>query len=184
MLIRPDQLARITHHRWSLPLLAELRRLGGGAKFVQLVHRLGGHRLAVDHSILALIDLGLVIPNPGIGHPLRPEFILTPLGKDVAPVVEHVDDLLRRLDLYDLGGRKWTLPCILALHHGSVRFGTMRDTLGSATDRALSLCLDAMNSADLLSDAPDTTDRRSIIYALQSRGRKLARPLAELPAIA
>ncbi|MBY0312050.1 MAG: winged helix-turn-helix transcriptional regulator [Phycisphaerales bacterium] len=184
MLIRPDQLARITHHRWSMPVLAELRRLGGGAKFVQLVHRLGGHRLAVDHSIHSLIELGLVIPNPGVGHPLRPEFILTPLGTDVAPVVEHVDDLLHRHDLSDLGNRKWTLPCLLAIHRGAERFGSMRDALGGATDRALSLCLDAMHSADLLVDTRDTSDRRSMIYALQARGRKIARPLADLPAIA
>ena len=56
------------HHRWAVPVLAELHRGAGGAKFVTLVNRLGIGRDSLRRTLAALIERGWVMPNPGHGH--------------------------------------------------------------------------------------------------------------------
>ena len=41
-------------------------------------------------SLAHLIDIGLVIRNPGYGHPLRPEYLLTDNGRGVAESSERL----------------------------------------------------------------------------------------------
>src|SRR6185369_8959230 len=85
--------------------------------------------------------LGLARPNPGLGHPLRPEYILTPSGESVGPVCERVAGLIDGLGVHDIAYRKWFLPGLLAAHAGARRFGEYRAHLGEITDRALSFSL-------------------------------------------
>src|SRR5947207_13068422 len=68
---------RLFHHRWAVPVLAELRR-ERGSRFVTLANRIGVTRDSLRRTLSALIDDGLVERNPGYGHPLRPEYVLTP----------------------------------------------------------------------------------------------------------
>lgn len=166
----PASLARLTHHRWALPVLVELHNQRG-SKFITLVNRLDAHRIAVTSALDALIELGLVIPNPGYGHPMRPEYILTTGGEQIAPACKRVMASLDRTGLTDLGLRKWTMPTILAVHQGAERFGQIRDALTSATDRAVSQCLSLSTDADLLRRNETEDDARAVVYALQRAGR-------------
>ena len=180
-LIQPEGLSRLTHHRWALPALAELHALGGGAKFVQVVNRLGGHRLAVEQAIETLCELGLVMPNPGYGHPLRPEYVLTAAGTAAGPACARVMQMVRSRGLEDVAGRKWALPTVLALKRGAERFGEVRRALGSATDRAISITLGDLGGARMVSQRAGVEDARAVLYALRTAGKELGLVVGEVP---
>ena len=181
--LAPAHLALLTHHRYALPALAQLH-IQRGSKHVTLVHRLGAHRLAVSQALETLIELGLAIPNPGYGHPMRPEYILTDRGHALGPACVHVSATLDRLGLAYFVLRKWTLPTILAVHQGAERFGDIRAALATATDRAVSQCLDGAGDASILCRADHAKDARAVVYRLQRIGRSIAHAASELPALA
>lgn len=146
---RFDQLAHLFHHRWAVPVLAELHRQQG-SKFVTLVHRLGASRGAMRQAIDALLERGLVMRNPGYGHPLRPEYILTPEGAAIAPACLALYTALKKLRLESVGLRKWSLAVLGAIRAGSDRFGALRASLPTITDRALTLTLKDLAEAGLV----------------------------------
>ena len=76
-------LIAIFHHRWSAPVLAELLRQKG-SRFAALVGTLGVGRESLRRTLDSLLELGLVARNPGYGHPLRPEYVLTRSGEVAA----------------------------------------------------------------------------------------------------
>ncbi len=69
-------LVALFHNRWSVPILAELHRQRG-SRFVTLARTLGMSRESLRRTLAALIESGLVGRNPGYGHPLRPEYVLS-----------------------------------------------------------------------------------------------------------
>src|SRR3954465_5194616 len=137
---QPDPLVQLFHHRWAVPLLAELDRRGGGERAGALRSRLGIGRGSLRRTLDAVIEQGLVSPNPGYGHPLRPEYVLTGRGAAVAPTCA-----LLMASLQGLGGgggalNKWSMPVIAALEHGGGRrFGQLRDDLPAISPRALAI---------------------------------------------
>ena len=72
-----ERLAQLFHHRWAVPVLAELHRTSG-SRFVTLHRRLGIGRESLRRTLASLAEQDLVARNPGYGHPLRPEYVLTP----------------------------------------------------------------------------------------------------------
>lgn len=137
-----SSISGLFHHRWSTPILAELHR-SRGTRFVVLAHRLGLSRESLRRTLTALIDAGFVQRNPGYGHPLRPEYVLTGAGAKVAPLCSRLITALGRLDLYEVGLKKWSMPVVLALAgDGSPRrFSELLGVLPDATGRALSFAL-------------------------------------------
>ena len=149
---RIHRLALLFHRRWNAPVLAELWRGdagSGGAKFITLANRLGKRAESgrISHDSLKatlnfLIKHDYVMRNPGYGHPMRPEYLLTETGYDIAP---HCQLLVAKLDalgrLSALSQRKWTLPVVFAVGHGIDRFGKLKSVLASITPRALTLTL-------------------------------------------
>src|SRR3546814_8449157 len=80
----PDPLlGQLPGHRWLVPLLAVLASRKG-ARVVELIHRLGLSRDSLTRTLQAAAALGWVRRNPGHGHPLRPEYILTEAGSAAA----------------------------------------------------------------------------------------------------
>ncbi len=169
-----NPLPGLFHYRWAVPTLAALQRLGGGAKFVTLQRSLGASRDSLKRTLLALIDSGLVMRNPGYGHPLRPEYVLTTAGRGVASASAALVETLQKLDVEDVALRKWSLPLVHALATTAGRFNLVRASLGEVTPRALALALRDLQAAGLVErrlvdDNPPRTE-----YRLTRRGRRLS----------
>ena len=169
-----EELITLCHHRWSAPVLAELGRTRG-ARFVVLVNRLGVGRASLQRTLAALVELGLVRRNPGYGHPLRPEYLLTPEGEEAAVRCAR---LLAAVDgKADVLLRKWSLPVLFALR-GNARFSELREALPGITARALALALKDLERAGLVTRRVEETYPPSTVYAATAEAARLQRILA------
>jgi DNA-binding HxlR family transcriptional regulator len=169
------------HNRWSVPILAELHRQRG-SRFVTLARTLGMSRESLRRTLGALMDRGLVVRNPGYGHPLRPEYLLTRAGAAIAVSCEPLVDAIRRRGLEEVGFKKWSMPVVYALASEPRRFSELRDELPSISPRALALALKDLEGAGLIerrvtSDYPPAT-----IYRLTGNARPFAKLLGQISA--
>ncbi len=161
------------HHRWAIPTLATLFELGGGAKFITLQRRLGASRDSLNRTLVALVESRLVARNPGYGHPMRPEYVLTTSGNQVAPACAALVEMLERFGIADVGLKKWSLPVAYALATAGGRFNRARAVLGEITPRALAHALRDLQKAGvverlLVDENPPRTE-----YKLTRRGQRL-----------
>jgi DNA-binding HxlR family transcriptional regulator len=176
---RLDRLISLFHRRWSVPTIAALARAEGD-RFVPLVHKLGASPAAVRQTLDDLIDRGWVAPNPGYGHPLRPEYILTGRGQKLAPACLRLDSALSALDLRPVALRKWSMPVLYVVGDAPARFSDIAGRLDGITDRALSLTLRDLGSASVLArQVLDGRPPRSL-YAATTMGQELVPILAEI----
>ncbi|MDX2005116.1 MAG: winged helix-turn-helix transcriptional regulator [Meiothermus sp.] len=142
-------LARLLHWRWSLPVLS-LLWLEQGAKFVLLVGRLGLSRDALSRTLGGLIELGYVEKNPGYGHPLRPEYLLTLEGEGIAQALTRLLHLLKTHQVEDAALNKWSLPTLWLVGQGQARFSQLQSLLPGVSPRAVALALADLEGAGLL----------------------------------
>ena len=166
-------LPRLFHHRWAVPTLAALDATGGAAKFVTLRNQVGASRDSLRRTLRALIGAGLVRRNPGYGHPLRPEYMLTRPGRRLAPASATLVKKLKSLGIEEIALNKWSLPVVCALEAAGGRFGRVRAALGEVTPRALARALRDLRRAGiierrLVDSYPPYTE-----YRLTRRGRRL-----------
>ena len=145
------QLQHLFHRRWTIPVLAELHR-ARGSKLVTLVSRTGASRKAIQETLVDLMKLGLVMRNPGYGHPLRPEYLLTTWAMQSGAAFVALHDVLLEKGLLDAGLKKWSMPVLAAAAGvaGGVRFSALRTGLEGITDRALTLALKDLQQAGLV----------------------------------
>ena len=169
-----DDLIALFHHRWSAPVLAELERTRG-TRFVLLVNRLGVSRESLRRTLSALITLGLVRRNPGYGHPLRPEYLLTRRGEDVARRCSHLLDALDGKTAVAL--KKWSLPVLAALRRPA-RFSELREALPGVSPRSLALALKDLERAGLVRRRVEETYPPSTVYAATRAAARLQQILA------
>lgn len=162
------------HHRWAVPALAALEVLGGGAKFVTLQKKLGVGRDSLVRTLKALMSTGQVMRNPGYGHPMRPEYIMTPSGHRIASACLLLVKKLQRLDIGEVALNKWSLPVLYALSRTGGRFNRLRDTLEGITPRALTLALRDLQAAGLVERLLVDADPPRTEYRLSRKGRGLA----------
>jgi DNA-binding HxlR family transcriptional regulator len=174
-------ISSLFHHRWAAPILAELERTSG-SRFVTLAHGLGLSRESLRQTLTALIADGLVMRNPGYGHPLRPEYMLTDRGREVAPQCARLVAALRRLGLEDVGLKKWSMPAVLELAEGARRFSELRTDLPGISPRALTLALKDLDTAGLVERTVTGDYPPATLYSLTGRARPLARILERLAA--
>ena len=169
----------LSRHRWALPILAQLAATGG-SRFVPLANQLGLSRDALRQTLDALIDAGLVMRNPGYGHPTRPEYILTDKGRRVAPACARILRELRQGGTEDVVLKKWSMPILLALDRES-RYTELRRTLG-ATPRALTLALKQLMARGLVERRVQEGFPPSTTYVLSQESRTLRRCVKRLAA--
>ncbi len=132
-------LVKLCSRRWCLTALA-LIASGVHTRVSPVAHAAGCGRTAMTASFERLLELGLMVRSPGHGHPLRPEFMLSTEGREIAKwalqletrIVDNVDR--RRVR------RAWALPILSELHEPR-RFNELRKALKPITDRALTLAL-------------------------------------------
>ncbi len=167
------------HHRWAAPILAELHR-SKGSRFVTLANKLGVGRESLRRTLAALTEAGLVMKNPGYGHPLRPEYVLTEHGQAVAAACARLVSTLERLDANDVGLNKWSMPAVLALAEGECRYSELKKRLPDVTPRALTLALKDLGAAGLVERRVTRDYPPATIYLLRARARPLARILSTL----
>lgn len=137
-------LIELVHYRWNIPVLAELHRQSG-ARFVVLANSLGVSRGSLSASLDSLVQMDLVRRNPGYGHPMRPEYLLTDVGECVGERCLDLARLVERRGDSAIAYRKWTLPLVAAIGQGVRRFNEVREALGdAATPRAVTLGLKSM----------------------------------------
>jgi DNA-binding HxlR family transcriptional regulator len=163
-------LIAIFHHRWSAPVLAELLRQKG-SRFAALVGTLGVGRESLRRTLDSLLELGLVARNPGYGHPLRPEYVLTRSGEAAA---RRCAKLLESLDEDEVLLRKWSLPVLAALAQPA-RFSELRSALPGVTPRALALALKDLQGADLVERRIEDAYPPRSVYSATPSGRRLQR---------
>jgi DNA-binding HxlR family transcriptional regulator len=172
-------LVALFHNRWSVPILAELHRQRG-SRFVTLARTLGMSGESLRRTLAALIEAGLVGRNPGYGHPLRPEYVLTTRGERIAGRSRPLVDLLHRRGLEDVGLKKWSMPVVYALSEEPLRFFELRERLEGISPRALALALKELEAAAIVErrvteDYPPATS-----YRLAPDARRLASLVGEL----
>lgn len=177
-------LAPVLHRRWAGPIVAALAdpatARAGGARVAALAARLGIARHTARATIAELRRLGLVAPDTDHGHPLRPEVALTRAGRDLGPGFIELDRRLAELELRDIGYRKWSLPTLGAIGGGPARFSDIASSVGSATDRAVSLALSDLLSVELIErDIVNAAPPRPV-YAPTRAGEPLMRTTRQL----
>ncbi|SKB88815.1 winged helix-turn-helix transcriptional regulator [Sphingopyxis flava] len=170
----PDPLlAELSGHRWLVPLLADFAG-HKGARFVELIHRLGLPRDSLTRTLEAAMRNGWVQRNPGHGHPIRPEYILTKAGADAARRAATIAGAQAALGLPPGAATRWGLPIIAGIGTGHNRFNALSRLLAPASPRALSQGLTALGRHGLVTR--DVIDRRPPVsrYGLTRRGELLA----------
>lgn len=143
------QLAQLTSHRWLIPLLADLAA-HGGARFVELVNRLHLARDSCARTLDAATAQGWVRRNPGHGHPLRPEYVLTETGKAAAIRAATITEAQTAIGLPTGAATRWGLPLVAGIGMGHDRFNALSRLLAPATPRALSQGLTVLSQHGLV----------------------------------
>ena len=165
-------LVNLTSRAWSLKILA-LFAEGVPGRQAALLASTGASRTSFAASLAHLVDLGLVERNPGHGHPLRPEFRLTPAGQAAAPVAARILAAAGEEPDFALLRRTWTVP-ILALTDRPRRFSGLRTALGPITDRALSTSLAQLEDREWLRRDIDMSSRMPFpTYLAVNKGHQI-----------
>lgn len=146
-------LVNLTSRAWSLKVLA-LMHEGVAGRQAPLLAASGASRTAFTHSLRHLEGLGLLERNPGHGHPLRPEFRLTPAGAALAPVAHRIDAAVRDDAGAILLRKMWTVP-VLAVANRPKAFSALKRDLTPITDRALSKSLRELNGQNWIERSVD-----------------------------
>lgn len=141
-------LVKITSRAWALNILA-LMDSGVPARQAPLLSATKAGRTAFRASLDHLIDLSLLERNPGHGHPLRPEYRLTALGQEIAPLAGKIMKTTSGENANALIRKSWTLP-ILAVTKEPRHFIEIKRELAPVTDRALSQTLQHLHRHDWL----------------------------------
>ena len=165
-----SSLVDLCHHRWTIPVLAEIERTRG-SRFATLGGKLGVSNESLRRTLRALEADGLVQRNPGYGHPLRPEYVFAERGVRLGPRAARLVQTLRGHE--DIGLKKWSLPVLAALEEPR-RFSEIGATLPEVTPRALTLALKDLQAAGLVQRTVTDDYPPAVVYELTP----VARPIA------
>jgi len=178
-LVAINRFIMLFHHRWAVTVLDALHR-DRGAKFITLHRRLGVGRDTLRATLDALIEQGWVERNPGYGHPMRPEYVLTARGDRLAPCSGRLLDTVRRLEIEPIAFRKWSMPVTWSVGGEPRRFGELREGLPGISPRALTLSLKELEHRGMI--VRDVYDAYPPVttYSLQRVARPIYRALVPL----
>ena len=165
-----SSLVALCHHRWTLPVLAEIERTRG-SRFATLGGTLGVSNESLRRTLRALETQGLVTRNPGYGHPLRPEYVFTGRGARLGPRARR---LLGELAGHEeIGLKKWSLPVLATLGEPR-RFSEIGAALPEASPRALTLALKDLRAAGFVQRTVTDDYPPAVVYELTPEARPIA----------
>lgn len=166
-------LRTLAANRWAAPVMALLSK-EEGARFAVIARRFALSHHSLTRCLQHLKDSGWVIPNPGHGHPLRPEYLLSEAGRPVGALCERIMAERERLSLGAADLPRWSLPVVAGLAPDWSRFGALQAQLAPVTPRALSQTLQAMIGRDLVARRLEDRFPPVALYGLTGRGQDLA----------
>lgn len=176
--IPPEILRSLGGNRWAVPVMALLSR-ERGARFAVMARAFGLSHHSLTRCLAYLRAAGWLVPNPGHGHPLRPEYLLSEDGRPVGALCERIAEQRERLKLAAADLPRWSLPVVAGLAPDWTRFGQLQGRLTPVTPRALSLTLQAMIGHDLVKRRLEDRYPPVALYGLTGRGQDLAGAIAE-----
>jgi len=121
-----------------------------------------------------------IMLNPGHGHPLRPEWIVTGKGAALVANCQAIVEERRALGLSAGGIGRWNLPLITQLIDHDKRFGELQQALSPVTPRALSQALKRGMELGQVKRRLEEDFPPVAIYGLADRARPLARAAISL----
>jgi DNA-binding HxlR family transcriptional regulator len=169
-----EDLIALGKQRWMTAVLADIGA-HKGARFVELVNRLSLPRDTLTRTLEAAQALGWVMRNPGHGHPLRPEYILTGEGARIAEIAARQLCAQAQVGLAPGTLTRWGLPILHSLDAGFQRFNDLSRALAIASPRALSQGLRTLAANDLVKRALIDDYPPISLYSLTEHGLILAR---------
>jgi DNA-binding HxlR family transcriptional regulator len=169
-----DDLIALGKQRWMAAVLADIGA-HKGARFVALINRLSLPRDTLTRTLEAAQALGWVMRNPGHGHPLRPEYILTGEGARIAEIAARQRAAQAQFGLAPGTLTRWGLPILHALDAGYERFNHISRLLTPASPRALSQGFRTLATHDLITRALIDDYPPISLYRLTESGRVLVR---------
>ena len=171
-----ESLVKVTSRAWSLDILA-LMHSGTPGRQASLLSASGAGRTSLVQSLDHLIDIELLERNPGHGHPLRPEYRLTPKGMEVAGIADKIKRAVPEPAGHNLLRRVWTVP-VLVVSRRPRHFTEIKSELDSITDRALSQSLKQLLAQRWLQRTVDTTALPSRpLYKAANVGARIGRTI-------
>lgn len=165
--------------RWVIPAMAMLYDRQG-EKFVSLWRGLGASQGGIRNALDIVIERGWVERNPGYGHPMRPEYILTKSGMDVGKSCSKTMSALEGVSWRSLS--KWSMPIVLLLTNGPYRFKELSDLAEGVTERALVMCLKPLVAQGIVHRDVADTFPPSVTYSLTPVGEQVGRAVLEISA--
>jgi len=170
----PPQLLRLLEaNRWAIPVLALLSR-EQGSRFAVIAHAFNLSHNSLARCLATLREQGWITPNPGHGHPLRPEYLLSEAGRPVGALCERIEAARTRLKLATGDLPRWSLPLVAGLGPDWARFGEIQARLAPVTPRALSTTLKAVIDEALVQRRLEDRYPPLPLYALTGKGQELA----------
>ncbi|HYE76345.1 MAG TPA: helix-turn-helix domain-containing protein, partial [bacterium] len=151
-------------------------------RHIELVSGLKINRDSLRVTLDWLLARGWIDRNPGYGHSLRPEYILTPAGMALGRPAMEVVEAIEALGVEDAALRKWALAIVHLTAGSPMRFAGLRAALPAITPRALTQALKVLQTAGLIDRAVEDGHPPQVTYRATRRGRILAKRLEGLVA--
>lgn len=178
----PEMIELLFHQRWTVPILGVLWERHG-AKVVTLQNVLGTSRDSVKRTLEVLVGRSLVERNPGYGHPMRPEYLLTEYGQTLGPAALRLWAAVQQSGNSEIGLRKWSIPVVLSIASKRARFNDLHASLAGSTPRALALALRDLREVAWIEREVVDADPPRTEYRLTAAGRSILIAASELAAI-
>ncbi|MBT2189159.1 winged helix-turn-helix transcriptional regulator [Sphingobium nicotianae] len=175
--LSPDLLQALSKHRWAVVVLAHMAERGGG-RFAEMANRIGAPRDSLRRTLAALIAQGWIMPNPGHGHPLRPDYLLTEAGRPIGSACRAIVAAQAKAGMPPQAVTRWSLPLLRLIGGGEARFNRLERAMEGATPRAVAASLKALIAHDLVARDLVAGFPPSSAYRLTGRGEVVARALS------
>ena len=170
-LVPIEVLRALGANRWALPVIALLSR-EGGARSAVIARAYGLSAHSLTRCLEHLRGCGWVIPNPGHGHPLRPEYVLSEAGRPVGALCERIGDAQGRVAMTFRDFSRWSLPLVAGLAPRMEPLWRVAGTAGPGhAARAVAETLQGMIGQDLVTRRLEDRFPPLALYGLSGRGR-------------